>query len=121
MRTSRTEGAALREKLSVKVESIDDADYLRGFIERITEPDNKLDEVEGLIRSLRTMKDFMDQHEITVESESFSQYLEMLNWSRTFRHWMEQKKQQLLNLKDHLVEEMKHEKRLINETIARFS
>ena len=65
------EGAALHAKLSVEVESIDDADYMLGFIERISEPDNKLSEIEAEVRKLRAVKDFLDLTGIYVESGSF--------------------------------------------------
>ena len=87
LKTNMHETGLLRNKLNVEVESIDDAVYMLDFIELIKQPDNKISEIEAEIRNMRIIKEFLDGIEIMVESKSFMNYLYLLNWPRSFKHW----------------------------------
>ena len=114
------ETGILRGKLNVKVESIDDAVYMLDFIELIRQPENKIEEIEAEIRNMRIIKEFLDANDIMVESKSFMNYLHLLNWPRSFKHWCDVKKHELQNLKELLYSEMVEEKKVINQKIERF-
>ena len=110
----------IQNKLNEPVRSIDDVILLLDYIEQLKKPDSKVDELAEQIEGLKERMEFIMDIKVQLKTEEFMQYLNILNWPRTFRAFIDQRKIDLLKAKDNLFFEMGHEKDLIFEKIEEF-
>ena len=52
---------------------------------------------------------FIDSVQIIFEDNQYTEFLEIRNWPRSFNKWIQVRKQQLLDQKNKLIQEMKNE------------
>ncbi|CDW77756.1 dynein heavy chain axonemal [Stylonychia lemnae] len=111
---------SVKSKLEEKVQSIDDVILLLDYIEVIKRPDNKVDELSIKIDELKLRMIFILNIKINLKSDDYMLYLNMLNWPRTFKAWLDDRKIELQRAKDNLFYEMGNEKDMIFEKIEEF-
>jgi hypothetical protein len=73
-----------------------------------------------MIDELAKRMDYIEGVEIRFPDEQYSDFLTTRNWPRTFKQYIEERKQALLAQKDELHKEMKKEIDEVREKIAGF-
>ena len=92
----------VRGKLDIEVDSIDDVIMLLDYIESLKTQGNKIGDIEVMIDEMVRKMEYIERVEIKVPDEQYVEYLHMRNWPRTFRHYIDVRKEELLSKKDNL-------------------
>mmetsp|Transcript_42651 Transcript_42651/g.65424 ORF Transcript_42651/g.65424 Transcript_42651/m.65424 type:complete len:82 (+) Transcript_42651:667-912(+) len=79
---------------------------LLDYIESLKTQGNKIGDIEVMIEELVRKMDYMERVEIISPGEQYTEYLHIRNWPRTFRHYIDVRKEELLSKKDNLYQEM---------------
>ena len=93
----------------MEAESIDDVIFLLDYIDSLKKQDNKIGDISLMIDDLAKRMDYIDGVEIRFPDAQYSEFLEIRNWPRTFKQYIEARKQALLAQKEELHKEMSKE------------
>ena len=111
---------SVRGKLDMEVESIDDVIMLLDYIESLKKQDNTIAEISQKIDELAIRMDYIESVQIIFPDVQYAEFLEIRNWPRTFRQYIEDRKAELLAKKDDLYQEMSKEIEEVFEKIKGF-
>lgn len=107
-------------KLDMEVESIDDVIMLLDYIDSLKKQDNKIGDISLLIDELAKRMDYIEGVKILFPDEQYSGFLTMRNWPRTFKQYIDERKQQLLAKREELARDMRTEIAGVFEDIEKF-
>jgi DNA-binding transcriptional MerR regulator len=96
-------------KLDMEVESIDHVIMLLDYIDSLKKQDNKIGDISLLIDELAKRMDYIEGVKILFPDEQYSGFLTMRNWPRTFKQYIEERRQELLAKREDLYKEMSKE------------
>lgn len=105
----QAEIVGVRGQLDMEAESIDDVIFLLDYIDSLKKQDNKIGDISLMIDDLAKRMDYIDGVEIRFPDAQYSEFLEIRNWPRTFKQYIEARKQALLAQKEELHKEMSKE------------
>lgn len=108
-RTIQQEIVGVEGKLDMEVESIDHVIMLLDYIDSLKKQDNKIGDISLLIDELAKRMDYIEGVKILFPDEQYSGFLTMRNWPRTFKQYIEERRQQLLAKREELYQEMSEE------------
>ena len=108
-RTIETEIVGVEGKLKMTATSIDDVIMLLDYIESLKKQDNKIGDISGLIEDLVKRMDYIEGVKILFPDKDYEKFLEMRNWPRTFKQYIDDRKMELLEQKKDLCKQMEEE------------
>lgn len=91
-RSIQSEIVGVSGKLDMEVESIDDVIMLLDYIESLKKQDNKIGDISVMIDELAKRMDYIESVEILFPHEQFAEFLNIRNWPRTFKQYIEERK-----------------------------
>ena len=104
----------------MEVESIDDVIMLLDYIDSLKKQDNKIGDISIMIDDLAKRMDYIEGVKILFPDVQYSEFLNIRNWPRTFKQYIEERKQELLDKKEDLYKEMSKEIEEVFEKIKGF-
>ena len=104
----------------MEVESIDDVIMLLDYIDSLKKQDNKIGDISIMIDELAKRMDYIEGVKILFPDVQYSEFLNIRNWPRTFKQYIEERKQELLDKKEDLYKEMSKEIEEVFEKIKGF-
>jgi len=107
-------------KLDMEVKTIDDVIFLLDYIESLKKQDNKIGDISVMIDKLSERMDLIEGVKILFPDAQYAEFLGIRNWPRTFKQYIEEKKEDLLAKKDDLYKEMSKEIEGVFEKITGF-
>mmetsp|Transcript_42575 Transcript_42575/g.65310 ORF Transcript_42575/g.65310 Transcript_42575/m.65310 type:complete len:203 (+) Transcript_42575:1608-2216(+) len=116
----QSEIVGVRGKLDMQVESIDDVIMLLDYIESLNKQDNKIVDIKLMIDELAKRMDYVEGVKLLFPNEQYFEFLEIRNWPRTFKQYIEDRRKELLAQKDDLYKEMSKEIEEVFEKIKGF-
>lgn len=116
----QSEIVGVRGKLDMEVESIDDVIMLLDYIDSLKKQDNKIGDISIMIDELAKRMDYIEGVKILFPDIQYSEFLNIRNWPRTFKQYIEERKQELLAKKEDLYKEMSKEIEEVFEKIKGF-
>jgi hypothetical protein len=90
------------------------------YIDSLKKQDNKIGDISLMIDDLAKRMDYIDGVEIRFPDAQYSEFLTIRNWPRTFKQYIEERRQALLAQKDELYKEMSKEIAEVFDKIAGF-
>jgi len=108
-RAIQAEIVGVRGQLDMEAQSIDDVIFLLDYIDSLKKQDNKIGDISLMIDDLAKRMDYIDGVEIRFPDAQYSEFLTIRNWPRTFKQYIEERRQALLAQKDELYKEMSKE------------
>jgi hypothetical protein len=102
------------------VQSIDDVIMLLDYIDSLKKQDNKIGEISLLIDELAKRMDYIEGVKILFPAEQYDEFLTMRNWPRTFKQYIEERREELLAKREDLAKEMSKEIEEVFEKIRGF-
>jgi hypothetical protein len=98
----QSEIVGVRGKLDMDVNSIDEVIMLLDYIDSLKKQDNKIGEISIMIDVLAKRMDYIESVKILFPDVQYAEFLNIRNWPRTFKQYIEERKQQLLSKKEEL-------------------
>jgi len=93
---------------------------LLDYIDSLKRQDNKVEEIADFIDVMTRQVEFIDSLQIEFDLETRMQFWQMRNWPRIFDKWLKERRQQLLEQKELLIDQMTVECRNVKEMVADF-
>ena len=109
MKNVKSEIATVKGRLDEKAESIDEVISLLEYIDTLKRTDNKVAEIQIFIDNMQKGMVFIDSVKVMFDDDQYLDFLNIRNWPRSFNQWIQLRKEQLLDQKRKLIEEMKEE------------
>ena len=109
MKNVKSEIATVKGRLDEKAESIDEVISLLEYIDTLKRTDNKVAEIQIFIDNMQKGMLFIDSVKVMFDDDQYLDFLNIRNWPRSFNQWIQLRKEQLLDQKRKLIEEMKEE------------
>jgi hypothetical protein len=106
--------------LEKKVTSIDEVIMLLDYIDSLKRQDNKIADITIMIDDLSKRMKYIESVQIMFEHKQYSDYLEILNWPKTFMQYIEERKQELLAQREELYKQMRREIDIVFEKVKEF-
>ena len=119
-KTISQEIAGVQGQLDMEVKTIDDVIFLLDYIETLKKQDNKIGDISVMIDKLAERMDLIEGVQILFPNQQYADFLGIRNWPRTFKQYIEEKKEELLAKKDDLYKEMSKEIEGVFEKITGF-
>jgi len=119
-RAIQAEIVGVRGKLDMEVESIDDVIMLLDYIDSLKKQDNKIGDISVMIDELAKRMDYIEGVKIRFADAQYAEFLNIRNWPRTFKQYIEERRHQLLAKKEDLYKEMSKEIEEVFEKIKSF-
>ena len=88
----QSEIVGVRGKLDMEVESIDDVIMLLDYIDSLKKQDNKIGDISIMIDELAKRMDYIEGVKILFPDIQYSEFLNIRNWPRTFKQYIEERK-----------------------------
>ena len=95
--TIQQEIIGVEGKLNMEAKSIDDVIMLLDYIETLNNQDTKIADIKVMIDQLSIRMDYIEQIEVMFPSEQYYEFLTIRNWPRTFKQYIQDRKQELLS------------------------
>jgi hypothetical protein len=77
----------------MEVKSIDDVIMLLDYIESLGKQDNKIGDISVMIDELAVRMQYIEGVEILFPNEQYARFLNIRNWPRTFKNYIEERRQ----------------------------
>lgn len=109
MKNVKSEISTVKGRLDEKAESIDEVISLLEYIDTLKRTDNKVAEIQIFIDNMQKGMHFIDSVQVMFDDDQYLDFLNIRNWPRSFNQWIQVRKEQLLDQKRKLIDEMKEE------------
>lgn len=109
MKNVKSEISDVKGRLDEKAETIDEVINLLDYIDTLKRTDNKVAEIQEYIDGMQKKMVFIDSVQIMFDDDDYHEFLNIRNWPRSFNKWIMVRKQELLDQKKKLIQEMEEE------------
>ena len=120
MKNVKSEISDVKGRLDEKAETIDEVINLLDYIDTLKRTDNKVAEIQEYIDGMQKKMLFIDSVQIMFDDDDYHEFLNIRNWPRSFNKWILVRKQELLDQKKKLIQEMEEETNEVLRKMAQF-